>query len=366
LCLSGGSHTNSTGAVHNPHRFGYSAGGSSSGAAVVVASGEADMAIGGDQGGSIRMPAAVCGIVGMKPTHGLVPYTGVMSLERSLDHIGPMTRTVADNALLLEVIAGDDGLDDRSRLVPRQSYRDVLDRDVRGLRIGVLKEGFECDRHDPEVNARVRSAADHLRALGADVVDVSVPDHAIGLAAYMPVLTEGAALSLFHGDGYGIAGNDVYSLPLMERHRAWRDRADELAPTAKFVILLGQFMLSRHGVRHYAKAMNLVRRIRAAYDGALASVDMLLMPTTPIVAQPLPAPDAPLEDYLKASYELGANTAPFNLTHHPALSIPCGMKDGLPVGLMLVGRHFGEGALYRAASAFERSYDWRANNGSAR
>lgn len=363
FCLSGGSHTNSSGPVHNPHRHGFAAGGSSSGAAVVVALNEADMAIGGDQGGSIRMPAALCGIVGMKPTYGLVPCTGVMSLERSLDHIGPMTRTVADNALMLEVIAGDDGLDTRSRLVQGKAYTDALNQDVAGLRIGILQQGFASPHQDAEVSARVRQAGARFQRLGADVFEVSVPDHTVALAAYMPILTEGVALTLFHGDGYGAGGHDVYSLPLMDALHRWRTHADELAPTAKFVLLLGQHMLHHHGNRHYAKAMNIVRRIRRAYDDALASCDLLLMPTTPITAKPMPLPGAPLEHYIRSSYDLGANTAPFNLTHHPSLSFPCGLVDGLPVGTMLVGKHFDEMTLYRAAHAFERSFDWTDHAG---
>jgi amidase len=141
-CLSGGSHTNATGPVHNPHKRGYSAGGSSSGSAVLVALGEAEMAIGGDQGGSIRMPASFCGIYGMKPTHGLVPYTGIMPIEIYVDHTGPMTATVKDNALLLEVIAGPDGYDPRQFAPKVHPYTELLNGGAGGLRIGVVKEGF--------------------------------------------------------------------------------------------------------------------------------------------------------------------------------------------------------------------------------
>src|SRR5437660_2419057 len=141
FCLSGGSHTNATGPVHNPHKRGYSAGGSSSGSAVLVAKGEVDMAIGGDQGGSIRIPSSFCGIYGMKPTHGLVPYTGIMPIELTLDHAGPMTATVADNALLLEVLAGADGLDPRQYAPRTAPYTEAPGRGVDGLRIGLLQVG---------------------------------------------------------------------------------------------------------------------------------------------------------------------------------------------------------------------------------
>ena len=169
FCLSGGSHTNAAGPVHNPYRYGYSAGGSSSGSAALVGAGELDLAIGGDQGGSIRMPASWCGIYGMKPTHGLVPYTGVMPIEATIDHAGPMTATVADNALLLEVIAGADGLDPRQYSPRVDRYTAALGRGVSGLRIGVLLEGFNRADSESDVDHKVRQAADRLRSMGAIV-----------------------------------------------------------------------------------------------------------------------------------------------------------------------------------------------------
>ena len=154
FCFSGGSHTCAAGPVHNPHRMGYSSGGSSSGSAVVVATGEADMAIGGDQGGSIRIPASFSGIYGMKGTHGLVPYTGVMPIEVTIDHTGPMTRNVRDNALLLEVLAGADGLDPRQGTLKVSNYTEALGGGARGLRIGVVKEGFGHPSSEADVDAR--------------------------------------------------------------------------------------------------------------------------------------------------------------------------------------------------------------------
>src|SRR6195256_6266735 len=155
FCFSGGSHTNATGPVHNPHKMGYSAGGSSSGSGVVVATGEADMAIGGDQGGSIRIPSSFCGIYGMKGTFGLVPYTGVMPIEITIDHTGPMTRNVRDNALLLEVLAGEDGLDPRQNAPKVAKYTEALEGGVRGLRIGIVKEGFGLPSSERDVDAKV-------------------------------------------------------------------------------------------------------------------------------------------------------------------------------------------------------------------
>src|SRR3954470_24127385 len=187
-CLSGGSHTSALGPVHNPRRMGYSAGGSSSGSGALVAAGEVDMALDGDQGGSIRMPASFCGIYGMKPTHGLVPYSGIMPIELTLDHTGPMTATVEDNALLLEVLAGPDGLDPRQySTAPVPAYRDQMGGGIKGMRIALVKEGFGHPQSQEANDALVREAADRLKGLGAIVEEVSIPMHLLGAAIWLPV-----------------------------------------------------------------------------------------------------------------------------------------------------------------------------------
>ena len=360
FCFSGGSHTSATGPVHNPHRMGYSAGGSSSGSAAVVAAGEVPMALGGDQGGSIRIPAAFCGIYGLKPTHGLVPYTGIMPIELTLDHTGPMTATVEDNALLLEVLAGPDGLDPRqSRGAVAKPYREALGRGAGGLRIAVLEEGFGHPQSLPPVDAVVRAAADRLRGLGAAIESVSIPMHREGGAIWLPVAAEGATMQMMLGNGFGFNWQGLYVTSLLDRHSAWRERADELSDTLKNTMLLGHYMVTRHRGHYYAKAQNLVRRLRAAYDAVLAQYDLLLMPTLPMVATPLPAPDASVAEILQHGFGMLANTPQFDCTHHPAMSLPCGMVDGLPVGMMLVGKAFDEETIYRAAAAFERGVDWR-------
>src|SRR5437588_5598187 len=169
LCFSGGSHTSDPMPVHNPHKRGYTAGGSSSGSGALVAAGEVDLAIGGDQGGSIRMPASFCGIYGMKPTHGLVPYTGVMPIESTIDHTGPMSATVADNALMLEVLAGPDGLDPRQYAPKVGEYVAALKRSAKGLKIGVVKEGFGHANSEADVDESVKAAAERFKGLGATV-----------------------------------------------------------------------------------------------------------------------------------------------------------------------------------------------------
>ena len=360
FCLSGGSHTNVTGPVHNPHKMGYSAGGSSSGSAALVAAGEVDMAIGGDQGGSIRIPASFCGIYGMKPTHGLVPYTGIMPIEVVIDHTGPMTANVRDNALLLEVLAGPDGYDPRQYNVQTQAYTQTLEEGVRDLSIAVVREGFGHENSEVDVDASVRVAAEQLAKLGAKVDEVSIPMHLIGPALWTPIGVEGLTQTMMWGDGYGLSRPDLYVTGLMDAHRGWRQRADEFSETTKLFTLLGTYIAACHGSRYYGKAINVTRRLAAAYDHVLSDYDLLLMPTLPIKASPLPPPDAPREDYVQRALEMIANTAPFDITHHPAMSLPCGMSDGLPIGMMLVGRPFEESTIYRAAYSYEQSGDWRS------
>ena len=358
-CFSGGSHTNAAGPVHNPRKHGYSAGGSSSGSAALLVAGEVDMAIGGDQGGSIRMPAAYCGVYGMKPTHGLVPYTGIMPIEITLDHTGPMTSNVADNALLLEVLAGEDGLDPRQYNVKTDAYTKALGGGAKGLKIGVVKEGFGHPNSERDVDAKVKQAASTLRDLGATVSEISVPMHAVGLAIWSPIALEGATELMMRGNGMGTNWRGLYTTSLLDAHSQWKHRADELSETLKISMLIGHYFIKHHRGHFYAKAQNLSRKLRAAYDAALSKHDLLLMPTVPLKATPLPPADAPRELYIQRAFEMLANTAPFDATGHPAMSIPCGMSDGLPIGLMMIGRHYGESTIYRAAAAFEKAGDWK-------
>ncbi len=360
FCLSGGSHTNATGPVHNPHKMGYSAGGSSSGSGALVGSGEVDMAIGGDQGGSIRIPAAFSGCYGMKPTHGLVPYTGVMPIEITIDHTGPMTGNVADNALMLEVLAGEDGLDPRQYAPQTATYTEALGVGVSGMKIGVVSEGFGLENSEADVDASVKKAADTLRGLGATVEDVSVPMHAAGAAIWTPIALEGLTELMMKGNGLGTNWRGLYVTSLLDAHSAWWHRADELSESLKISMLIGHYFTKHYRGHYYAKSQNLSRKLRAAYDDALSRYDLLLMPTLPVKATPLPPADAPLELYIQRAFEMIPNTAPMDATGHPAMSVPCGMEDGLPIGMMLIGKHFDELTIYRAAHAFEQAGDWKS------
>ncbi|MDX5384228.1 MAG: amidase [Rhodobacterales bacterium] len=359
FCLSGGSHTNATGAVHNPHKHGYSAGGSSSGSGALVGAGLVDMAIGGDQGGSIRMPASFCGVYGMKPTHGLVPYSGIMPIETTIDHTGPMTQNVMDNALMLEVIAGADGLDPRQYDVRTDKYTAAVNRGVSGLRIGVVKEGFGHPQSEADVDASVRAGAEMFRRLGATVDEISIPWHLHGPAIWTPIGLEGLTNQMMLGNGFGTGWEGLYTTSLLDYHSNWRSRADELSDTLKISMFVGQYHLKHTRGRYYAKAQNLARQLREEYNKVLASYDLLLMPTTPMKATPLPPADAPLALWTQRAFEMLPNTSPFDVTGHPAMSIPCGMSDGLPIGLQLIGRRYEESTIYRAAGAFEQAGDWR-------
>jgi amidase len=354
FCLSGSSHTGALGYVHNPVKPGHSAGGSSSGSAALVGSGAVDMAIGGDQGGSIRMPAAFCGIVGLKPTHGLVPYTGICSMEVSIDHAGPMTRTVADNALMLEAIAGPDGWDARQQDVVAHPYARFVDAGVAGLRIGVLQQGFGRPESDAEVDAHVRAAAETLARLGATVEDVSVPAHEEIGAIFMPMIAEGMVRQLTFGGGLGSGAYGFYPRSLLEKNLATADRANEYPDTVKAMATFGTWVMKKFGGRIYAKGQNLRPFFRAKFAEAFATYDLLLMPTTPMPAMKLPEPGAPRAEIVGQAWCMLGNTSPYDYTGHPAISLPCGLTAaGLPVGLQLVGRHFDEPTIYRAAGAFE-------------
>ena len=359
FCLSGGSHTNATGPVHNPHKHGYSAGGSSSGSGALVGAGLVDMAIGGDQGGSIRMPASFCGCYGMKGTHGLVPYSGIMPIETTIDHTGPMTQNVMDNALMLEVLAGADGLDPRQYDVKTDRYTQAVGRGVSGLRIGLVKEGFGHVGGEADVDEKVRAAAETFRRLGASVDEISIPWHLYGTAIWTPIGLEGLTNQMMLGNGMGTGWEGLYTTSLQDYHSNWVTRADELSDTLKISMLVGKYHLKHTRGRYYSKAQNLSRQLREEYNKVFASYDLLLMPTTPMKATPLPPADAPLALWIQRAFELLPNTAPFDVTGHPAMSVPCGMSDGLPVGLQIVGRRYEESVIYRAAGAFEMDGDWR-------
>jgi amidase len=356
LCFSGGSHTSRTGPVHNPWDRSRTTGGSSSGSAALVAAGAVDLAIGGDQGGSIRIPSSFCGTVGHKPTHGLVPYTGAFPIENTIDHLGPITRTVRDAALMLGVLAGPDGLDPRQRAgQPAQDYLAGLDYGLAGLRIGVLAEGFgHPGLSQPAVEDTVRAAIERLAAAGAEVTEVSVPWHRDAMHVWTVIGTDGVVSQMVDGNAFGMNWPGRYDPELMAHYaRGRREHAAEIPETVKVAMFAGRYAIDRYGGRCYAMARNLALDLTAAYDAALASVDVLVLPTLPIVASLIPAAGVPREESIARSTEMIVNTAPFDVSGHPATSVPAGLADGLPAGLMIVGRHFGDATCLRVARAYE-------------
>jgi amidase len=355
LCFSGGSHTARTGAVRNPWDTTRSAGGSSSGSAALVAAGAVDIATGGDQGGSIRIPSAYGGIVGHKPTHGLVPYTGAFPIEQTIDHVGPMTRTVAEAALVLDVIAGRDGLDPRQpRDLVVADYSGALASGAAGLRIGVVTEGFGHANSEPGVDEAVRAAAETLRGAGLAVEEISIPWHRHGPAIWDVIATEGATAQMVEANGYGMNWQGLYDPELIEFYgNQWRRDPREFSETVKLVLLSGRYTISTYQGKHYAMARNLAIDLRQAYDDALAGCDVLVMPTLPLTASALPAAGAPREEIIARALEMLPNTCPFDVTGHPATSVPAGLVDGLPAGMMIVGKHFEDATCLRVAHAYE-------------
>jgi amidase len=363
LCFSGGSHTSRTGPVRNPWDRSRSAGGSSSGSAALVAAGRADLALGGDQGGSIRIPSSFCGTVGHKPTYGLVPYTGAFPIENTLDHLGPITRTVRDAAILLGVLAGPDGLDPRQRRDPRPAdYLARLDAGAAGLRIGVVDEGFAIPGlSQPGADEAVRAAAGVLADAGAEVTAVSVPWHRDGIHVWSVIATDGAVGQMIDGNGYGMNSTGLYDPELIAHYaRGRRDHANELSETVKMTTLCGRYAIDRGDGQYYAMARNLAIELTAAYDAALSGLDALIMPTLPIVASVIPADSASREEYVARALEMIANTAPIDVTGHPATSVPAGLVHvpggpaaGLPAGMMIIGRHFADDVCLRLARAYE-------------
>lgn len=352
MCLSGGSATSANGIVQNPRKPGYSTGGSSSGSAALVAAGEVDMALGTDQGGSVRIPASWTGVVGMKATRGVVPFSGGIPMEASIEYIGPLTHNVADNARFLEALA-DDGEGDRP------DYTCELEKGAAGLKIAVLKEGFGWPSSMAEVDRRARSAAAQFAALGATVEEISVPGHLDGPALWGAVVTDGFWQTV-RMNGVGYNHEDVYSPALYRAMQDWTARVADAPVNAQLLWLLARHVETYRG-RYYARAKNLVRKLRANYDESLREYDLLLMPTTVATAARNPGSqqDASNDEIMATAFGNTLNTCQFNATGHPAISIPCGQVDGLPVGLMLVGRHHAEQTIYRAAHAFEQSTDWR-------
>lgn len=354
FCMSFGSHTGDTGFVLNPHDHTRTTGGSSSGSAALVSSKAVDMAIGCDEGGSIRVPSAFCGITGIKPTWGLVPFTGIFPLEMTIDHVGPMARSVHDCALMLETIAGPDGLDPRQHAsLQRQPYTTLLKAGGKGLRIGILKEGFGLADGEKDVDALVIEAAHRFERTGAAVRTVSVKEHTTLAMDCLNIVSAGMAPTARDAMGMNYKGR--YPTDIGAFYVKHRQEREALFPPEMKLWLVMEHMLdrTRDGL-DYARAQNAALAVRAAYDQALTEVDVLVMPTVASRPPKLPPANVDFLTSLKLSDGAALNTPQFDLTGHPALSVPCGKLDGLPIGMMIVGRIGDDATVLRAGYAFEQ------------
>ncbi|XP_028403580.1 uncharacterized protein LOC114526245 [Dendronephthya gigantea] len=356
LCFSAGSFSAANGLVRNPFDPSKMSGGSSSGCAVLIRNENVDMAIGGDQGGSIRIPAALCGIVGLKPTFGLVPYTGIGSIEPTIDHTGPMAMTVKDTALLLEVIAGyDDGLDHRQpRDIKIPSYTNGLTGEIEGVRVGLVNEGFDVSEKD--VNDLVRKSAERLREKGAVVEDVSIPWHSDGHHLLSGILLSNFS-ALFEGECSTTQGYHNTHLQLALT-RGLNCHPNDNTPIVKNGLVCERYLHNNHyRGYYYSKSQNLRRDLRQAYDDAFKKYDVLIMPTIPKTAAEFPSKNPPLSEYIEKALGMTKNTSPFDVSGHPSLSISVGCLKRLPVGMMITGKMFDEETVLNVAYAFEQLRD---------
>ncbi len=331
-------------------------GGSSGGSAAVVAADEAFAALGSDTGGSIRQPAALCGIVGLKPTYGRVSRFGLIAFASSLDQIGPFTKTVRDAGLVLNAIAGRDPQDSTSLDEPVPDHTALLGRDLKGMRLGMPREYF-IDGLDPQVDAAVRAAVRHYESLGAEIVEVSLPntEHAVGVYYIIATAEASANLARFDGVRYGHRAADAANL--LDHYG--RTREEGFGPEVKRRIILGTYVLSSgYYDAFYLRAQKVRTLIRRDFSAAFEKVDAIICPTSPEVAfKAGDRSDDPLKMYLADIFTIATNLAGI-----PGISIPCGFAhvEGrpLPIGLQLLGKPFQEARLLQIAHAYEQSTDW--------
>ena len=349
----GGSNENSAYQVtRNPWNEAYVPGGSSGGSAAAVAAGEVYFALGSDTGGSIRQPAAYCGIVGLKPTYGRVSRYGLVAFASSLDQIGPLTKNVEDAAYVLQSIAGYDKLDSTSADVEVPDYISALTGDVKGLRIGVPKE-YLGEGIDPAVKESVMNALRVLESLGASWEEISLPHTEYAIAAYYIIASSEASSNLARFDGvrYGVRSSQASNL--LEVYE--KSRSEGFGQEVKRRIMLGTYALSSgYYDAYYLKAQKVRTLVKQDFDRAFERYDVIVGPTAPTPAFKIGSQiDDPLTMYLN-----DICTIPVSLAGVPAISVPCGMADGLPVGLQIIGKAFDEATVLRVAHAYEQHTEY--------
>jgi aspartyl-tRNA(Asn)/glutamyl-tRNA(Gln) amidotransferase subunit A len=331
-------------------------GGSSGGSAAAVAAGECIAALGSDTGGSIRQPAACCGVVGLKPTYGRVSRYGLVAFASSLDQIGPITKDVKDAAILMNVIAGHDSRDSTSANIAVPDFTQSLKKEVRGMKIGIPKEYF-IEGMDPEVDKSVREAVKTLEGLGAQVVEVSLPHTGYAVATYYILATSEASSNLARYDGVKYGYRTRNPKDLLDMYL--KSRSEGFGPEVKRRIMLGTYALSAgYYDAYYKKGQQVRTLIKHDFDEAFRSVDVIATPTAPTAAFKIGEKSAdPLQMYLSDIFTISVNLAGI-----PGISIPCGFtKSKLPIGLQLLGKHFDEVSILRASFAYEQATEWHRN-----
>ena len=361
FAMGGSTETSAFGPTANPWNTAHVPGGSSGGSAAAGAAGECMAALGSDTGGSIRQPASFCGVVGLKPTYGRVSRWGLVAFASSLDQVGPFSSCVADAAELLQVMAGPDPRDSTCLKAPVPNYLSGLNQNIRGLKVGLIRECFEANGLDPEVKQSVMTAASQLEALGAELVELSCPRFTDGIATYYVIAPSEASANLARYDGvkYGYRAEDAESLAAMTA----RSRAEGFGAEVQRRILIGTYALSAGYVdAYYKKAQQVRTLIRRDFDAAFQSVDVLLTPTAPSTAFRTGAhADDPLSMYLADLL-----TIPVNLAGLPAISVPCGFSNaGLPIGVQLIGNVLEEARILQVAHQYEQAADIDAQRPSA-
>lgn len=337
--------------TYNPWNLERVPGGSSGGSAAAIAAGEAIWSLGSDTGGSIRQPASFNGCVGIKPTYGRVSRYGCVAFASSLDQIGPITRDVTDAATVLNCICGKDEHDSTSLPVDVPDFTKALRADVKGLRIGLPKE-YYGEGVDAKVKAEIEKAVKKYEELGAEIVDVSLPHTEYAVITYYIIAPAEASANLARYDGvrYGFRAANATSAPEMTR----LSRTEGFGPEVRRRIMLGTYVLSSgYYDAYYKKAMQVRTLIRRDFNEAFEKCDVLLTPTSPVVAYPVDGKMDPLSIYM-----LDVTTIPVNMAGLPGISIPCGFADGMPVGMQLIGKVLDEETVLRAAYTFEQATDF--------
>lgn len=358
FAFAGTGETSAYGCPRNPHNPEYSAGGSSGGSGAAVAAGEVDIALGVDEGGSGRIPASWCGVSSIKATHGLVPTFGLTYMDHTLDFICPIAKKVEDVALTLEVIAGDDPKDPQwvRGSIPVEEYTKALRKDVKGLKLGVVRESMDWEFSEKDVNASVLEAVKKLGALGASSKEVSLPLWKDAWAIWNGFVAHSAS-AMVESDLEGYWRGGLCDVNWQEAFgKARRAGSDGFPPLLKVLMVLGKYLRREYCSTYFSKAQNLRFVMTQQVDRLFDEVDVLVTPTTPTKAFKLIKEPLGLREMAPRAPSMAQNTSPTNVTGHPSVTVPCGRgENGLPIGLQFIGKRFSESQLLRAAYTFEQS-----------